>query len=346
MATITSPDFPGERLIVCRNRDLAGERTRKRNELLDATERQLAAVKQRVERNRAPLRGKDKIGMAVGAVINRHNMAKHFDIEIGDDRLVFRRKEAEMAAERARDGIYVIRTSLPTEAMEHAQIVASYKSLSRVERAFRSLKTVDLEIRPIYHWLEDRVRAHVLLCMLAYHVEWHMRRALAPMLYEDEEKETLLAMRSESGDQSSSLGFSTHQGRQPSHIRRLGRPQLPEPRRRPRDALPQYARHRAQPELRDHRRHPSHIEPGQGVRPARHPRPGGAPREPRTVPSSTRRLGHKALSNQCDVFSKSKKFRLERRFQVRVRSERFSAGHMRLRSRTSVGQGRIPTVGA
>jgi hypothetical protein len=196
MATVTSPDFPGERLIVCRNRDLAGERARKRNELLDATERQLAAVKQRVERKRAPLRGGDKIGMAVGAVINRHKMAKHFDIEIGDDRLAFRRKEAEIAAERARDGIYVIRTSLPTEAMEPPQVVSSYKSLSRVERAFRSLKTVDLEIRPIYHWLEDRVRAHVLLCMLAYHVEWHMRRALAPMLYDDEEKEALLSMRS------------------------------------------------------------------------------------------------------------------------------------------------------
>jgi hypothetical protein len=196
MATVTSPDFPGERLIVCRNRDLAGERTRKRNELLDATARQLAAVKQRVERKRAPLRGKDKIGVAVGAVINRHKMAKHFEIEIGDDRLTFRRKEAEIAAERARDGIYVIRTSLPTEAMEHVQVVNSYKSLSRVERAFRSLKTVDLEIRPIYHWLEDRVRAHVLLCMLAYHVEWHMRRALAPMLYDDEEKEALLSARS------------------------------------------------------------------------------------------------------------------------------------------------------
>ena len=196
MATIASPDFPGERLIVCRNRDLAGERTRKRNELLDATERQLAAVKQRVERKRAPLRGRDKIGMAVGAVINRHKMAKHFDIEIGDDRLAFRRKEAEIAAEKARDGVYVIRTSLATEAMEHAQVVNSYKSLSRVERAFRSLKTVDLEIRPIYHRLEDRVRAHVLLCMLAYHVEWHMRRALAPMLYDDEEKEALLSVRS------------------------------------------------------------------------------------------------------------------------------------------------------
>ena len=196
MATIASPDFPGERLIVCRNRDLAGERTRKRNELLDATERQLAAVKQRVERKRAPLRGRDKIGIAVGAVINRHKMAKHFDIEIDDDRLAFHRKQAEIAAETARDGIYVIRTSLPTEAMEHAQVVSSYKSLSRVERAFRSLKTVDLEIRPIYHWLEDSVRAHVLLCMLAYHVEWHMRRALAPMLYDDEEKEALLSGRS------------------------------------------------------------------------------------------------------------------------------------------------------
>jgi Transposase DDE domain len=196
MATIASPDFPGERLVVCRNRDLAGERTRKRNALLDATKRQLAALKQRIERKRAPLRGRDKIGMAVGAVINRHKMAKHFDIEIDDDRLAFRRKQAEIAAETARDGIYVIRTSLPTEAMEHAQVVSSYKSLSRVERAFRSLKTVDLEIRPIYHWLEDRVRAHVLLCMLAYHVEWHMRRALAPMLYDDEEKEALLSGRS------------------------------------------------------------------------------------------------------------------------------------------------------
>ena len=137
MATIASPDFPGERLIVCRNRDLAGERTRKRNELLDATERQLAAVKQRVERKRAPLRGRDKIGMAVGAVINRHKMAKHFDIEIDHDRLAFRRKQAEIAAETARDGVYVIRTSLPTEAREHAQVVSSYNSLSRVECVFR-----------------------------------------------------------------------------------------------------------------------------------------------------------------------------------------------------------------
>ena len=195
MGTITAPDFPGQRLIVCRNPDLAGERTRKRNELLAATQRDLTDIKKRVERSRAPLRGADKIGMAVGSVLGRHKMAKHFDIEIADDRFTFARKEAEIAAEAARDGIYVIRTNLPADAMDDARVVASYKSLSQVERAFRSIKTVDLEIRPLYHWLEDRVRAHVLLCMLAYHVEWHMRRALAPMLYEDEEKEALLAAR-------------------------------------------------------------------------------------------------------------------------------------------------------
>jgi hypothetical protein len=196
MAVITSPDFPGERLIVCRNPELAAARTRKRNDLLEATQRDLAAIKERVERKRTPLHGADKIGIAVGAVLGRHKMAKHFQIEIADDRFAFCRNEAEIAAETARDGIYVIRTNLPADAMADPQVVASYKSLSQVERAFRSIKTVDLEIRPIYHWLEDRVRAHVLLCMLAYHVEWHMRGALAPMLYEDDEKEALLAERS------------------------------------------------------------------------------------------------------------------------------------------------------
>ena len=196
MAVITAPDFPGERLIVCRNPDLAVARTRKRNDLLDATQRDLAAIKQRVERKRAPLRGADKIGIAVGAVLGRHKMAKHFQIEIADKRFAFCRNEAEIAAATARDGIYVVRTNLPADAMGDPQVVASYKSLSQVEQAFRSIKTVDLEIRPIYHWLEDRVRAHVLLCMLAYHVEWHMRGALAPMLYEDDEKEAVLAERS------------------------------------------------------------------------------------------------------------------------------------------------------
>jgi hypothetical protein len=195
MAVITSPDFPGERLIVCRNRALADERTRKRADLLAATERDLKALADRVHRQRAPLRGADQIGIAVGGVVNKYKMAKHFDVEITDDRFTYARKSAQIAAEAARDGIYIIRTNLAAETMDDARVVSSYKSLAQVEHAFRSLKTVDLEIRPIFHYLEDRVRAHVFLCMLAYHVEWHMRRALAPMLYDDEEKETVMAAR-------------------------------------------------------------------------------------------------------------------------------------------------------
>jgi len=195
MASITSPDFPGERLIVCRNRALAEERTRKRNDLLAATERDLAAVAGRVHRQRAPLRGADQIGIVVGGVINKYKMAKHFDIEITDDSFAFQRKHAQVAAEAARDGIYIIRTNLTAETMDDARVVSSYKSLAHVERAFRSLKTIDLEIRPIFHYLEDRVRAHVFLCMLAYHVEWHMRRDLAPMLYDDADKQAVMAAR-------------------------------------------------------------------------------------------------------------------------------------------------------
>jgi hypothetical protein len=195
MGAITSPDFPGERLIVCRNRALAEERTRKRNDLLAATERDLATLAARVHRQRAPLRGADKIGLAVGAAINRYKMSKHFEVKITDDKLTWQRKTAQIAAEAARDGIYIIRTNLAAEVMDDARVVSSYKSLSQVERAFRSMKTVDLEIRPIFHYLEDRVRAHVFLCMLAYHVEWHMRRDLAPMLYDDEDKEAVMAAR-------------------------------------------------------------------------------------------------------------------------------------------------------
>jgi hypothetical protein len=195
MAAITSPDFPGERLIVCRNRALAQERTRKRNDLLAATERDLRALADRVHRQRAPLRGADKIGIAVGGVINKHKLAKHFEIKITDDSFTYHRKHAQIAAEAARDGIYIIRTNLAADVMDDARVVSSYKSLSQVERAFRSLKTVDLEIRPIFHYLEDRVRAHVFLCMLAYHVEWRMRRDLAPMLYDDAEKDAVMAAR-------------------------------------------------------------------------------------------------------------------------------------------------------
>jgi len=196
MASITSPDFPGERLVVCRNPDLAAERSRKREDLLAATEKDLAVIKARVERKRNPLRGTAAIALAVGEVLNTHKMKKHFDLTITDDAFSFARKTTEIAAEAATDGLYVVRTSLPEAKLDDAETVRSYKSLARVERAFRCLKTVDLNVRPVYHWLEDRVRAHVLLCMLAYYLEWHMRQCLAPMLFDDTHKEEAEALRS------------------------------------------------------------------------------------------------------------------------------------------------------
>jgi hypothetical protein len=164
MAAITAPDFPGERLILCRNHALAAERARKREDLLRATERELAPIAAAARRKREPLRGKAEIGLAVGAVINRHKMAKHFTLEITDTTFAFARKTAEIAAEAALDGLYAVRTSLPATALDDAATVKSYKSLSLVERAIRSIKTVDLHVRPVYHWLPERVRAHVLMC--------------------------------------------------------------------------------------------------------------------------------------------------------------------------------------
>ena len=195
MAAITSPDFPGERLIVCRNRALAAERARRREDLLAATERELARLAAAVARQRQPLRGAAAIGLKVGAVLDKHKMAKHFTLDIADSRFGFARKTEEIAAEAALDGIYVVRTSLPATVLDDDATVRNYKSLSLVERAFRCLKSVDLQIRPVYHWLADRVRAHVFLCMLAYYLEWHMRRRLAPMLYDDTDKDAAEAQR-------------------------------------------------------------------------------------------------------------------------------------------------------
>src|SRR5271165_591379 len=195
MASITAPDFPNERLVVCRNPDLATERARKREDLLAATERELARIQAAVARRRDPLRGSAAIGLAVGAVINKYKVAKHFALNIADTAFSFARKTAEIAAEAAVDGVYVIRTSLPAETFDDATTVRSYKSLACVERAFRCIKTVDLHVRPVYHWLADRVRAHVFLCMLAYYLEWHMRQRLAPMLFDDTDKETAEALR-------------------------------------------------------------------------------------------------------------------------------------------------------
>jgi transposase len=197
LAEISAPDmFPGERLIVCRNRELAAERARKREELLAATERELVRIDARVRRKGSPLRGAAAIGLAVGAVLNSKKVAKHFDVEIGEGSLAWRRRLAHIEDEARLDGIYVIRTSTPAEHLDAAETVQAYKDLSRVERAFRSLKTVDLEIRPIRHWTAPRVRAHVFLCMLAYHVEWHLRDALAPLLFHDTERHAARAERS------------------------------------------------------------------------------------------------------------------------------------------------------
>jgi len=196
MAEITSSDYPGERLVVCKNPLLAEERTRKREALLMGTEIALKRIQARVEREKNPLRGAAAIGRAVGAVLGKYQVGKHFHIEIGEASFSFSRNEAAIAAEAALDGIYVLRTSLTAEQADAATTVRAYKSLAHVERAFRSLKRTDVELRPVFHWTAPRVRAHVLLCMLAYYLEWHMRRALAPMLFDDHDPAGRQAQRS------------------------------------------------------------------------------------------------------------------------------------------------------
>ncbi len=186
LAEITSPDYPGERLVACRNDALAKLRAHKRESLLQATEAQLALIQARVAAGR--LAGQDRIGVQVGKVINRHKVAKHFELRIEDASLTWSRRHDAIASEAALDGLYVIRTSLPEQRMDAADCVRSYKALANVERAFRSLKTVDLKVRPIHHRLADRVRAHILLCMLAFYVEWHLREAWAPLMFADTEQ--------------------------------------------------------------------------------------------------------------------------------------------------------------
>ena len=188
LAEITSEVFPDERLVVCRNPYLAEERTRKREELLTATEAQFAKVATATRRRRKPLRGAAEIGLRVGKVRNKYKVGKHFDLEITEDSFRYARNTARIANEAALDGIYVVRTNVPREEFTARETVGAYKSLSVVERAFRTMKMIDLKVRPIHHRLEGRVRAHVFLCMLAYHVEWHMRQALASMLFDDHDK--------------------------------------------------------------------------------------------------------------------------------------------------------------
>ena len=195
LAEITHPDFPGERLIACYNPLLAEERARKRPELLAATEKELDKIAGATRRPKRPLRGKQNIGLRVGKVLNHYKMGKHFQIHIEEDSFSYQRKQTNIEKEESLDGIYVIRTNVPAEVFSSEQTVRNYKSLSGVERAFRSLKTVDLHVRPIHHRQPDRVRAHIFLCMLAYHVEWHMRQDLAPLLFDDDDRAAAAQLR-------------------------------------------------------------------------------------------------------------------------------------------------------
>jgi transposase len=209
LAEITHPSYPDERLVACFNPVLSGRRAWKRDELLRATEKELEKIAAATRRQKRPLRGRHTIGLRAGRVLGRFKMGKHYILHIEDDGFRYERRPDSIEREKKLDGIYVIRTNVKSEAMSAPEVVRSYKQLSNVERAFRSLKTVDLKVRPVHHRLADRVRAHVFLCMLAYYVEWHMRRNLAPLLFEDHEKEAgeqrrasvvKPAMRSESAD--------------------------------------------------------------------------------------------------------------------------------------------------
>jgi hypothetical protein len=187
LAEIRHPDFPGERLIACFNPLLADERARKREDLLQATERELDKIAAATRRPKRALRGQDQIGLRVGKVLGRFKMAKHFEITITETRFAYARRAETIAAESRLDGLYVLRTSVSENVLGPADTVRAYKDLAKVERAFRCMKTVDLHVRPIHHRLEERVRAHVFLCMLAYYVEWHMRQAWAPLLFAEDD---------------------------------------------------------------------------------------------------------------------------------------------------------------
>ncbi len=196
LAEISHPDYPGERLVVCRNPLLAEERARKRQELLAATEVALEKIKKATERRNNPLRGKGEIGLRVGKQIGRYKVGKHFRLKITDDSFSYERRAERIAEEATLDGFYVVRTSVSATVLGSEETVACYKRLSNVERLFRCMKTVDLKVRPIFHRLEDRVRAHVFICMLAYYVEWEMRHLLCPILFEDDDKEAAERARS------------------------------------------------------------------------------------------------------------------------------------------------------
>ena len=264
LVEVTSDAYPGERLMVCRNPLLAEERARKRAALLDATEAVLAPIGAATRREKRRLSGESKIGARVGKVIGRYKMAKHFEWSIDEkEGFTYRRNASSIAAEAALDGLYVVRTSVPEATLDAPGTVRAYKRLSTVERAFRSLKTVDLKVRPVFHRSAERVRAHVLLCMLAYYVEWHMRQRLSPMLFDDEDREAAEAART--SIVAPAQVSDTAQAKARTKRTAEGDPvqSFRNPARRPRYRHPQHrgaapARGRA---VRGH--HPAHAAPGQ-----------------------------------------------------------------------------------
>lgn len=266
---LTSVHFPGERLVVCRNPLLAEERARKRSELLAATEADLTKIAQAVQRQRNPLRGEQAIALRVGRIIERFHMGKHIELSIKDDAFSWRRRHEGIAQEAALDGLYVIRTSVSAYQLDAAQAVAAYKSLSHVERAFRSMKTVDLQVRPVFHYSEHRVRAHVFLCMLAYYVEWHMRERLKPMLFDDEYLDEANAARVSPVTKAQRSAHAKAKDKTKLADDGLPLHSFQDPAERPRHAGLQHHPHGANPEGQDRPDHPGHAASGQGLRPAR-----------------------------------------------------------------------------
>ena len=289
LAEITSPDFPGERLIACMNPFLEAERARKRESLLAATEADLAKIAAACARARRPLRGQDKIAVRADRVLNRRKVAKHFITDIGEDHFSYDRNQDSITAEAALDGIYVLRTSVTASDLEPGEVVSSYKALAQVERAFRAFNT-DLDIRPIRHRTEDRVRAHVFLRMLSYYITWHMHARLAPVLFTDDDKPAASGRPAQPGRSRRPLPARPGQGRHQADPRRPPGAQLRHPARRPRHHLPEHHRPRRPRAARLPARHHPDRSPAAGLRAARRqPPPRGrvvstpprAPRKPR-----------------------------------------------------------------
>lgn len=195
LGEIISEDYPGERLVVCRNPLLAEKRQHTREALLEKTESALEEISAATRRKTRPLKGMDKIGIRVGRTLQKHGMGKHFITTITEDEFTYQRDESKIEAEAALDGIYIVRTSLDSEAMGADEVVLAYKNLARVERGFRCMKNIDLKVRPIYHRLDDRIKSHIFLCMLSYYVEWHLRTRIKPVLFEDQDRESVESKR-------------------------------------------------------------------------------------------------------------------------------------------------------